>query len=139
MADWTGCSPYLTRKTWTWDGQSYLTIYDIFRIDHQKSANPLNLQIKGTNFQINVWKALLNIPKGCVVSYQDIASYIGRPKAFRAVANAIAINPVAYLIPCHRVIAKSGKIHQYRWGAYRKKAMIGWEEAIAMGGPDAVT
>ncbi|BBO69444.1 methylated-DNA--protein-cysteine methyltransferase [Desulfosarcina alkanivorans] len=99
----------------------------IFRINHQKSAHPFNLQVKGTNFQINVWKALLNIPKGCVVSYQDIASYIGHPKAFRAVANAIAVNPVAYLIPCHRVIAKSGKIHQYRWGSARKKALIGWE------------
>ncbi len=104
-------------------------VNDIFRIDHQKRAHPFNLQIKGTNFQINVWKALLNIPKGCVVSYQDVASYIGHPKAFRAVANAIAINPVAYLIPCHRVIAKSGKIHQYRWGAARKKALIGWEAA----------
>jgi AraC family transcriptional regulator of adaptative response/methylated-DNA-[protein]-cysteine methyltransferase len=72
----------------------------------------------------SVWKALLNIPKGFVVSYQDIASHIGRPKAFRAVANAIAINPVAYLTPCHRVIAKSGKTHQYRWGASRKKAII---------------
>ncbi len=101
----------------------------IFKIDRQKSARPFHLQVKGTNFQINVWKALLRIPKGCVVSYQDIAAYIGRPKAFRAVANAIAINPVAYLIPCHRVIAKSGKIHQYRWGSSRKKAMIGWEAA----------
>jgi len=90
---------------------------------------PFNLHLKGTNFQINVWKALLSIPEGWVVSYQDIASYIGHPKAFRAVANAIAINPVAYLIPCHRVIAKSGKIHQYRWGSARKKAIIGWEAA----------
>jgi AraC family transcriptional regulator of adaptative response/methylated-DNA-[protein]-cysteine methyltransferase len=104
-------------------------VHSIFRIDHQKRARPFNLQIKGTNFQINVWKALLNIPRGCVVSYQDIASYIGHPRAFRAVANAIAINPIAYLIPCHRVIAKSGKIHQYRWGASRKKALIGWEAA----------
>jgi AraC family transcriptional regulator, regulatory protein of adaptative response / methylated-DNA-[protein]-cysteine methyltransferase len=101
----------------------------LFRRDQHKSPRPFNLQVKGTNFQINVWKALLNIPKGCVVSYQDIASYIGNPKALRAVANAIAINPVAYLIPCHRVIAKSGKIHQYRWGSERKKALIGWEAA----------
>lgn len=121
----------------TWPGSAFVEsptavcpiVNDIFRIDHQKSAHPFNLQIKGTNFQINVWKALLNIPKGCVVSYQDIASYIGHPKAFRAVANAIAINPVAYLIPCHRVIAKSGKIHQYRWGSARKMALIGWEAA----------
>ena len=121
----------------TWPGSEFIEnptavcpmVHDIFRIDHQKSARPFNLQIKGTNFQINVWKALLDIPKGCIVSYQDIASYIGHPKAFRAVANAIAINPVAYLIPCHRVIAKSGKIHQYRWGSLRKKALIGWEAA----------
>jgi len=65
------------------------------------------------------WKALLNIPEGRVVSYQDIASHIGHPKAFRAVANAVAINPVAFLIPCHRVIAKSGKIHQYRYRSRR--------------------
>jgi AraC family transcriptional regulator of adaptative response/methylated-DNA-[protein]-cysteine methyltransferase len=121
----------------TWPGSEFIEnptavcpiVNDIFKIDRQKSAHPYNLQIKGTNFQINVWKALLNIPEGCVVSYQDVASYIGHPKAFRAVANAIAINPVAFLIPCHRVISKSGKIHQYRWGAARKKALIGWEAA----------
>ena len=67
--------------------------------------------------------------KSLVLSYQDIAEYIGRPKAFRAVASAIAINPVAYLIPCHRAISKSGKIHQYRWGSSRKKAIVGWEAA----------
>ena len=118
----------------TWSGSEFAEnptpicsiVKAIFRSDRQKSLHPFNLLIKGTNFQINVWKALLNIPKGCVVSYQDIASYIGHPKAFRAVASTIAINPVAYRIPCHRVIAKSGKIHQYRWGSARKKALIGW-------------
>ncbi len=121
----------------TWPGSEFIEnptavcpiVNDIFKIDRQKSVHPFNLQIKGTNFQINVWRALLNIPMGCIVSYQDVASYIGHPKAFRSVASAIAINPVAYLIPCHRVIAKSGKIHQYRWGAARKKALIGWETA----------
>ncbi len=103
---------------------------DIFRHHQIKDkTGPFNLLLKGTNFQINVWKALLSIPEGWIVSYQDIAAHMGRPKAFRAVANAIAINPVAYLIPCHRVIAKSGKIHQYRWGSARKKAIIGWEAA----------
>jgi AraC family transcriptional regulator of adaptative response/methylated-DNA-[protein]-cysteine methyltransferase len=101
----------------------------IFENAHQKTSRPFNLQIKGTNFQINVWKALLNIPEGWVVSYQDIASHIGRPTAVRAVANAIAINPVSYLIPCHRVIANSGKIHRYRWGSPRKKALLAWEAA----------
>ena len=101
----------------------------IFTTGRDKHSRPFNLLLKGTNFQINVWKALLRIPEGWVVSYQSIASYIGHPKAFRAVANAIAINPVAYLIPCHRVISKTGKIHQYRWGAARKKALVGWEAA----------
>ena len=121
----------------TWPGSKFIEnqkrissiVKKIFRIDEIDNLRPFNLHLKGTNFQINVWKALLRIPKGWVVSYQDIASYIGHPKSFRAVANAIAINPVAYLIPCHRVIAKSGKIHQYRWGSARKKAIIGWEAA----------
>jgi len=104
-------------------------IKDIFNPEHGRDAIPFNLHLKGTNFQINVWKALLRIPEGWVVSYQDIAAYLGRPKAFRAVANAIAINPVGYLIPCHRVIAKSGNIHRYRWGSARKKALLGWEAA----------
>jgi len=106
-----------------------MIVRSVFNIDEAKKIRPFNLYLKGTNFQTNVWKALLSIPEGWVVSYQDIAAYIGRPKAFRAVANAIAINPVAFLIPCHRVIAKSGKIHQYRWGSTRKKALIGWEAA----------
>ena len=78
----------------------------IFNLNAKKETRPFNLLIKGTNFQINVWKALLRIPSGNVVSYQHIAEYIGRPKAFRAVASAVALNPVAYLIPCHRVISK---------------------------------
>jgi AraC family transcriptional regulator of adaptative response/methylated-DNA-[protein]-cysteine methyltransferase len=102
-------------------------INSIFRFDHTHESRPFHLLIKGTNFQVCVWRALLTIHIGNVVSYQDIAAYIGRPKAFRAVANAIAINPVGYLIPCHRVIAKSGRIHQYRWGAVRKKAILAWE------------
>jgi len=130
-------SKTLSQLFGTWHGSEFVEkstavrpiVSRIFRMENQNSSQPFNLQIKGTNFQVSVWKALLTIPKGCVVSYQNIASHIGRPKAFRAVANAIAINPVAYLIPCHRVIAKSGKIHQYRWGASRKKAIIGWEAA----------
>jgi AraC family transcriptional regulator of adaptative response/methylated-DNA-[protein]-cysteine methyltransferase len=101
----------------------------IFSRQRQDPQRPFNLLIKGTNFQIRVWKALLTIPSGCVTSYQDIAALIGRPRACRAVANAIAINPVAYLIPCHRVIAASGTLHRYRWGSARKKALIGWEAA----------
>lgn len=101
----------------------------IFEPVIDNSQRPFHLLVKGTNFQINVWKALLTIPEGHMVSYQGIARWIGRPKAFRAVANAVAINPVAYLIPCHRVITQSGKIHRYRWGSTRKKAILCWEAA----------
>lgn len=103
-------------------------VYRIFSVpSHER--RPFHLLLKGTNFQINVWQALLNLPRGSIWSYQDIAVLLDRPRAFRAVANAVAANPIAYLIPCHRVIAKSGHIHRYRWGTARKKAILGWEFA----------
>jgi AraC family transcriptional regulator of adaptative response/methylated-DNA-[protein]-cysteine methyltransferase len=85
--------------------------------------------VPGTNFQIKVWEALLRIPPGSVVSYEDIARRIRAPRAVRAVANAVAHNPVAWLIPCHRVIRKSGALGGYRWGETRKKALLAWEAA----------
>lgn len=129
----------LDQLTQTWPGSRFsedtagacAVAGKIFNLKGCSAARPFNLQVKGTNFQIQVWKALLTIPRGCVVSYQDIAAYIGRPRAFRAVANAVAINPVAYLIPCHRVIAKTGRMHLYRWGSARKSALIGMEAAQA--------
>ena len=90
-------------------------------------SNSLPLHIEGTNFQIKVWKALLNIPRGVIVSYENIATRIGQPKAIRAVAKAIAYNPVAFAIPCHRVIRKTGAVSGYRWGVARKKAILVWE------------
>jgi AraC family transcriptional regulator of adaptative response/methylated-DNA-[protein]-cysteine methyltransferase len=87
------------------------------------------LFLKGSNFQIKVWTALLRIPSGSVCSYGDIAAYLGQPGAARAVGNAVAANPVAYIIPCHRVIRQMGVFGDYRHGAGRKKAMIGWEAA----------
>lgn len=86
-----------------------------------------NLMVKGTNLQINVWKALLNLPNGAVTTYQDIANTIDNPKAIRAVASAIGENHIGYLIPCHRVIAKSGAMSGYRWGIERKKILIAYE------------
>lgn len=86
-----------------------------------------NLLVKGTNFQINVWKALLNLPNGIVSTYQDIANYLDKPKAVRAVASAIGKNHIGYLIPCHRVISKSGAMSGYRWGIERKKILIAYE------------
>ena len=91
----------------------------------------LGLFLNGTNFQIKVWEALLRIPSGSLVTYEDIALSIGMPKAARAVSNAVANNPVAVLIPCHRVIRKDGDFGGYHYGTARKKALLGWEMAHA--------
>ncbi|MBN2628315.1 MAG: methylated-DNA--[protein]-cysteine S-methyltransferase [Spirochaetales bacterium] len=90
-----------------------------------------NLQIlaRGTPFQIKVWEALLKIPFGQLCHYQGIAEAIQQPSAIQAVGSAVGRNPVAYLIPCHRVIRKSGNISQYHWGETRKRAMIAWESS----------
>ncbi len=93
----------------------------------------LRLYLQGTNFQIKVWEALLNIPKGHAISYEDVALAIGQPAGTRAVASAVAANQVAFLIPCHRVLRKSGAIGEYRWGHTRKQAMFGWEAAQRRG------
>ncbi len=95
--------------------------------------NLLRLYLQGTNFQIKVWEALLNIPKGHAISYEDVALAIGQPAGTRAVASAVAANQVAFLIPCHRVLRKSGAIGEYRWGHTRKQAMFGWEAAQRRG------
>lgn len=90
---------------------------------------PLHLHVKGTGFQIKVWEALLRIPEAALASYSDIARSIEKPSAQRAVGTAIGSNPIAYIIPCHRVIKTVGKIGEYRWGRHRKTAMLGWEQA----------
>ncbi|MEE8585260.1 MAG: bifunctional helix-turn-helix domain-containing protein/methylated-DNA--[protein]-cysteine S-methyltransferase [Acidobacteriota bacterium] len=99
------------------------------RIFHAEDSpfRTLTLFLKGTNFQIKVWESLLRVPRGRVATYEQIAQQIGRPRAVRAVANAVGPNPVAWLIPCHRVIRKSGALGGYRWGQVRKKALLGWE------------
>ncbi len=92
---------------------------------------PLHLLLKGTNFQLKVWEALLRIPEGTVLSYEDLAGQVCTIRATRAVAGAIGANPIAWLIPCHRVIRKTGAFGGYRWGADRKRAMLAWEAAGA--------
>lgn len=94
-----------------------------------KPDSVLPLHLLGTNFQIKVWQALMRIPQGAVASYGEIARRIGMPKASRAVGSAVAGNPVAFLIPCHRVIRKTGAVGGYRWGSARKKAILAWEAA----------
>ncbi|HHQ4734883.1 bifunctional transcriptional activator/DNA repair enzyme AdaA [Aeromonas veronii] len=90
---------------------------------------PISLHVSGTNFQISVWRALLQIPPAKVVSYAQVASAVGNPKAARAVGLAVGANPVALMIPCHRVIQQNGKLGGYHWGETRKQAIHTWEAA----------
>lgn len=100
----------------------------IFTQDWSK-LKEIKLHLKGTDFQLKVWDALLRIPRGGLTTYGDIATEINNPKACRAVGTAIGENPVAFLIPCHRVIRSTGELGNYHWGEIRKTAMIGWEAA----------
>lgn len=95
----------------------------------KKADRPLSLHVSGTNFQISVWRALLQIPPARVVSYAQVASAVGNPKAARAVGLAVGANPVALMIPCHRVIQQNGKLGGYHWGETRKQAIHAWEAA----------
>lgn len=95
--------------------------------DEKNITQAIPLHLKGTPFQLNVWNALLKIPLGQLSTYGKIAHQIQQSKAARAVGTAIGANPIAYLIPCHRVIQASGKLGGYRWGIKRKAAMITWE------------
>ncbi|MEQ5790787.1 methylated-DNA--[protein]-cysteine S-methyltransferase [Muricauda sp. NFXS6] len=94
------------------------------------NIDQIKLHLKGTDFQLKVWETLLDIPFGHLVSYGDIAMKMGASDASRAVGNAVGLNPVAYLVPCHRVIRSTGHLGGYRWGETRKVALMGWEAAI---------
>ena len=110
------------------DRQATQPLHDsIFNLADNGERKPLTLLVKGTNFQIQVWRALLKVPFGAIATYQNIAETIGCPTAARAVGNALGNNPIAYLIPCHRVIRQSGELGGYRWGLERKTAILGWE------------
>jgi AraC family transcriptional regulator of adaptative response/methylated-DNA-[protein]-cysteine methyltransferase len=99
------------------------------QIFHPQPDTRILLHLHGTNFQIKVWEALLRIPAGEVATYKELAARIGQPNAARAVGSAVAHNPVAYLIPCHRVLRKAGEFGNYRYGTERKKAMLAREYA----------
>lgn len=101
-------------------------ILPIFQNDWS-NLNQVKLHLKGTDFQLKVWEALLTIPIGQLATYGEISKTINKPKAARAVGTAIGNNPIAFLIPCHRVIQSSGQTGGYRWNPIRKKAIIGWE------------
>ena len=101
----------------------------VFEPQPSATSQPLPLFLSGSNFQLKVWEALLRVPAGSLASYEDIARWLGMPRASRAVSGAVARNPVAYLIPCHRVIRKLGEFGGYHYGAARKQAILGWEMA----------
>jgi AraC family transcriptional regulator, regulatory protein of adaptative response / methylated-DNA-[protein]-cysteine methyltransferase len=101
----------------------------IFGHEDTKAQRKLHVFVKGTNFQVKVWEALLRLPMGSVTTYQGIAEKIQNPKAMQAVGSAVGSNHIAYLIPCHRVIRKDGILGEYRWESTRKKSIIGWEMA----------
>jgi AraC family transcriptional regulator of adaptative response/methylated-DNA-[protein]-cysteine methyltransferase len=95
-----------------------------------RPGRPLAVQVKGTNFQIKVWEALLRIPFGTVATYEDVALQIGLPRAVRAVGSAVGKNPVSFVIPCHRVVRKTAEFGNYGGGPARKKAMLAWEAGL---------
>jgi AraC family transcriptional regulator, regulatory protein of adaptative response / methylated-DNA-[protein]-cysteine methyltransferase len=104
----------------------------IFLPSRRRDVPTLNVFVRGTNFQIRVWEALLRIPRGYAASYEDIANRVDTPGAARAVGNAVGANPVAILIPCHRVLRKTGAFGGYGGGPARKKAILAWEAASRM-------
>jgi AraC family transcriptional regulator, regulatory protein of adaptative response / methylated-DNA-[protein]-cysteine methyltransferase len=111
-----------------------LTSDFVKQIFHPTHADKkLHVFVKGTNFQVKVWEALLRIPQGNVITYQGIAEQIESPRAMQAVGSAVGSNHIAFLIPCHRVIRKDGILGEYRWSSTRKKGIIGWEMAKAAG------
>ncbi len=120
--DWPGASFKLDKATIT------KVMQDLF-VEGKRQRENILLHIRGTNFQVQVWQALLNIPAGSVTSYQVVADNIGKPGSVRAVANAIGANPVAWLIPCHRVLRSNGELSGYRWGPKRKQLMLAREWA----------
>lgn len=128
----------LIRLTQNWskaninlDNAQTSRVIDLLFARQPADTTPISLWVRGTNFQLNVWRALLKLQPGEVASYSDIAQAIGKPKASRAVGTAIGSNPVGLIIPCHRVLRQTGELGGYRWGEIRKHAMLAREAAGA--------
>ncbi|NEP59851.1 MAG: methylated-DNA--[protein]-cysteine S-methyltransferase [Symploca sp. SIO2G7] len=124
-------SEYHFQRLFTrWAGISPKRFLQYLTVEYAKSkiaeTVPLILYVKGTNFQIQVWRALLSVPFGGITTYQGLATAMGRPTAVRAVGNALGNNPVGYLIPCHRAIRESGEFGGFRWELERKTVLLGW-------------
>jgi len=116
IEDWLRTKPYADR---------------IFKPENWRKDQPLRVVFIGSDFEIRVWETLLRIPLGKRSTYSDVAAHIGRPNAARAVGSAVGRNPVSFVVPCHRVLGKSGSLSGYHWGLTRKRAILGWEAGIA--------
>ncbi|WP_394706288.1 methylated-DNA--[protein]-cysteine S-methyltransferase [Breoghania sp.] len=103
----------------------------IFNPDNWQPDTPLRVVLIGTDFEVRVWETLLAIPLGRATTYSDIATRLGKPSAARAVGTAVGKNPVSFVVPCHRVLGKTGALCGYHWGLTRKKAILGWEAGMA--------
>lgn len=103
----------------------------IFDPGSWSSEQPLRVVFIGSDFEIRVWETLLRIPLGRATTYSDIAAHVGKPKAARAVGAAVGKNPISFVVPCHRVLGKSGGLCGYHWGLTRKRAILGWEAGVA--------
>ncbi|MEN3792463.1 bifunctional helix-turn-helix domain-containing protein/methylated-DNA--[protein]-cysteine S-methyltransferase [Fulvimarina sp. MAC3] len=112
-----------------WEGTRPLA-ERVFSPHAWRSNQPLRLVLIGTDFEVRVWEALTRIPFGGATTYSDIAGEIGAPKAARAVGAAVGRNPISFVVPCHRVLGKSGALTGYHWGITRKRAMLGWESGV---------
>lgn len=106
----------------------------VFQPAKWREARPIKLVLIGSDFEIDVWRALLKIPAGKSVTYSDIADYIGRTGASRAVGSAVGRNPISFVVPCHRARRKDGSLGGYHWGITRKQAIIGWEKGRMVAG-----
>jgi len=116
IEDWLRTKPYADR---------------IFKPENWRKDQPLRVVFIGSDFEIRVWETLLRIPLGKRSTYSDVAAHIGKPNAARAVGSAVGRNPVSFVVPCHRVLGKSGSLSGYHWGLTRKRAILGWEAGIA--------
>lgn len=112
------------------DNQTKSLMDEIIKAWDQDTLDAIKVDLRGTEFQRSVWKALLDIPRGQVISYGDVANDIGKPKASRAVGSAVGENPVSLIIPCHRVVQASGALGNYGWGLPLKEKILKLEGAI---------
>jgi AraC family transcriptional regulator of adaptative response/methylated-DNA-[protein]-cysteine methyltransferase len=115
VEDWLATKPFADR---------------IFKPENWKPDQPLRVVMIGSDFEIRVWETLLRIPLGKRSTYSDIANHLGKPNAARAVGSAVGRNPISFVVPCHRVLGKSGGLCGYHWGLTRKRAILGWEAGV---------